>query len=1543
MTETGFEIKTEVRKQTLFIHNRLDAAEVLFVVFLPGEKLRTVTLTESRLSLTYQGLPFGVIGDQLWIGGNPVPLGRSFSEALGQEVFTVSPQNAETIFFLINEKDYFVIGTDEIASLKTQGDSQVVIHENSFGIEVKEDYFYYNELPLEKGHYHFSDLQAGTQILTPDFLLEKRPKQWKITIFSHQVIFAAHHFLRQPQAVEFPEDFPDYRRSPRLHLEPPEDKFKIEKIEAELKPNKNGILRAILPPVGMLAAMGLVSVLSGRNPIMMLGMGVMSVITAALTLSQYFTEKKERKVQAVNRQENYDSYLVKVSGEIGKKYWEETKVLNFRQPSPELLSEKIESYDSRIYERMANHKDFLEVSLGTGEQPSFLSVTSDISARDTDENTSRVRKLAEHYSTQRKVPMPLSLSNQTLGLVGTYPVLKTAVENLLLQVAFFHSYRDVNFISLLPEKDYRKDWGSWRVLPHSQLQELGLRGLIHDGRTRDIVLSSFYQLLNRRKQMVNEAGKEKPQFSPHYIFTIFDDSYLAGHGINEFLAEDMTELGVTVIWAKEDQTLLPETVTALIDYKDQGAGEIINDHNIYLATPFLPYQSLPELERSLRRLANLHHIEVEKNAIPESLSLLEQYEVKTVEELNIRARWEAAEPNKSIKSLIGWRGKKEYMYWDLHERVHGPHALVGGTTGSGKSEFLTTYLIGLAINFSPEDIGMLIIDWKGGGIANTLERLPHFMGSITNLDGAGTERALASIRAELDKRMKEFAAFGVNNINAYMSLYKRRHENRPEVNYPQKPIPHLILVSDEFAELKSNVPEFLDELTSVARIGRSLGVHLILATQKPSGVVNDQIEANSRSKIALKMASEQDSNELLKTHDAAHLTQPGRGYLKVGENEVYDLFQSGYSGVPYDPSAVETDEIDERIYRINDLGQAELALDPNEEVVQGHDTSDLPTQLEAVIEEVCRTFEETDLTLPAKPWLPNLEDKIVTPLVIQTEERNLCIPLGLMDIPSQQVQKEYLFDLEKSSHTVIFSSPGYGKSTALQTLVMNLARQNTPEQVQFYLMDFGTNGLQPLKELPHVADITGVEETEKVDKLLAHLKGLISSRRQLFQLEAVSGFRQYEMKTGKTLPVIVSLLDGYDAVVEDTSRRDKIDEVLNLVLREGAGLGIYLILSANRSGAILSRMAANIHTNIALTMLDDNEYRAIFNMKGLLTPQKPGRGQILTEDQLREIQIYLANDGKTELDYTNRLIDETKAMAEAWTGDVPAPLPILPNPLTYSVVDLTRGENELILGYSQESTRPYLWNLSEFPVFLASIDTEEQGFVLLEFFLKQFRNIGRKTVLVDGTGDFLAYKEQFDNYISEDELFGIRAVLLGETENKEQNDVAAAFVPVFDLSLDLDDEETPEKEETEVLEPVPVPVLEKIQLPVMLEIEDDEDVIYYIPDLESIALDLALTEADAKNLMRMKHKKFIFVAYNNYLSTAFDNGIKYLRSRNKTGLFGVPKGQQKQVPITGFLGSEPLLEANEFYAYKGRSYEKIKLPVKEAEPSGESYSKEDEE
>ena len=1347
---TLFETNEEQKQHHFSLDERLNPDEVVFVIFLLNEKLDKITLTTSQPFFNTEKYKFSIVYDSVFINGSKTGIGKQV--VAGQLFFIVSRENAETSYFIRNETKDFVFGKSENSGVQVIDDSLLILHEQNMTVKAQGETVYLNDCLVEKTT--IVAIEDGMTVLTPSFYLEKRQDQWKVTSFSDAVIFNRDKLLKVPRSDLYPKDFPDYRRSPRLNLKVSEQAFKLDALTKDNSKDKNGLMKMLLPPLGMVAMTGVTTVLSGRNPAMMLGMGGMSLMTAGVTVSQYVTDKKEKKNEEKEQASDYQVYLLNEVSQLGTAYEAEKKILGYQQPTPLELTEMVANYDARIYERQRHNKDFLEVSIGLSDQPSKLKVEIGVDAKDLSEDAAHLRNLQERYTIQRDVATPITLTDATIGLVGTDEVLKDTVQALLFQTAFFHSYQDVNFISLVSKEAYKETWKPWRLLPHFKLSEVNMRGLVYNEKLRDVVLNAFYQLLMKRKQAVNEAGKEKPQFSPHYIFTIQDDTYLAGHGINELLAEDMSELGVTVIWCKENKKLLPETVTTLIELPNEQKGRLVNENSEFVNEAFKPYVLPENLEYSVRRLSNLNHLEVEKNAVPDSLSLLEQYEVKTVEELEISKRWQAAQPNKSIKSLIGWRGKSDYAYWDLHERAHGPHALVGGTTGSGKSEFLTTYLIGLAINFSPEDIGMLIIDWKGGGIANTLDKLPHFMGAITNLDGAGTARALASIKAELAKRQREFAKFGVNNINGYMSLYKERLAAKPDVNYPSKPLPHLVLVSDEFAELKSNVPEFLDELTSVARIGRSLGVHLILATQKPSGVVNDQIEANSRSKIALKMAGVQDSNELLKTPDAAHITNPGRGYLKVGENEVYELFQSGYAGVPYDPKASQEEIVDERIYKINDLGQYELVYDPGEEVKQGKDTSDLPTQLEKVISEIDKIFDQTKYALPDKPWLPNLGENIATPKVETEGKRHFEVPLGLLDIPSDQTQENYDFDLTKQGNTVIFASSGYGKSTVLQTLALNLAKANTPEQVHMNLLDFGNNGLLPLKDLPHVADIVTLEEEEKLQKMLDDIAEMLAIRKKQFKTAGVASLEQYESKTKESLPILVNILDNYDGLSQNDKRKETIDNLLLQVLRNGASLGVYLVFTASRTGAVRMNMMSAISTKMALYLNEESEITTIMGREKVLQEAKVGRGQVMV-DVPRAIQFYLPVEGENSTEILENLEKEVSTLDENWTGVRPAKIPMVPELLTatqFNTVVTEKENNKFYIGLNKATTQLEsfdLFNGHSLGLFTAN---KKQLNLLAPFLVQQFFEQGCEVILIDALKSLEVFSDKAKLYLSREDV-----------------------------------------------------------------------------------------------------------------------------------------------------------------------------------------------
>ena len=320
-------------------------------------------------------------------------------------------------------------------------------------------------------------------------------------------------------------------------------------------------------------------------------------------------------------------------------------------------------------------------------------------------------------------------------------------------------------------------------------------------------------------------------------------------------------------------------------------GVLINAAEKSKTVPFVSSQISDTLAvRIVRTLAPVCTDEVSlEGELIKNISMFKMLNILSVEDLDLKARWSASKVTKSMAAPVGV-SKTGIVMLDLHDKAHGPHGLVAGTTGSGKSEILQTYILSMATLYHPYEAAFVIIDFKGGGMVNQFAQLPHLLGAITNIDGNAINRSLKSIKAELQKRQKYFAQADVNHIDKYIRKYKAGEVSEP--------LPHLIIIVDEFAELKAEQPEFMKELISAARIGRSLGVHLILATQKPAGQVNEQIWSNSRFKLCLKVQSKEDSNEVLKSPLAAEIKEPGRAYLQVGNNEIFELFQSAYSGVP---------------------------------------------------------------------------------------------------------------------------------------------------------------------------------------------------------------------------------------------------------------------------------------------------------------------------------------------------------------------------------------------------------------------------------------------------------------------------------------------------------------------------------------------------------------------------------------------------------------------------------------------------------------------
>ena len=603
------------------------------------------------------------------------------------------------------------------------------------------------------------------------------------------------------------------------------------------------------------------------------------------------------------------------------------------------------------------------------------------------------------------------------------------------------------------------------------------------------------------------------------------------------------------------------------------------------------------------------------------------------------------------------------------------------------------------------------------------------MGTITNLDGAQSMRALASINAEIHRRERLFGEFEVNHINQYQKKFKNGEATEP--------LPHLFLISDEFAELKVNQPDFIKELVSIARVGRSLGVHLILATQKPSGVVDDQIWSNSRFKIALKVADRSDSNEMLHTPDAAEITQTGRAYLQVGNNEVYELFQSAWSGADYQPDKDDMGIEDHTIYLINELGQYEILNEDLSGLEDVDEIKEVPTELDAIVHHIQLLCEEQEIPPVPQPWLPPLKERIaldeleeVQPTVAWGQEKPLSVLLGMADIPQAQKQEAVSINLSKDGHILLYGSPGTGKTTFLQTAGMDLARKFSPKALTMYLMDFGTNGLAPLSKLPQVADTMLLDQTEKISKFVRIMEKELNRRKKLLADYGVGTLDLYRQASGQEEPAIVILLDSYEAFKEEAYEAE-LFKLLVRISREGLSIGVHLLVTAGRQTNLRAQLYSNFKHQLSLPQNEAGEVRAIVGSTPLAMTMEDIKGRALMKrEEVDVIQLALPVYGANDTQVLNNLRQEVASLQEAWTGQRPSAIPMVPEELTekdfYSRASVqTAYEHELVpLGLDLETVEPVIWNLAKGNL-LYLTDKEEQMTALVKHIAK-----GKQKVIV---------------------------------------------------------------------------------------------------------------------------------------------------------------------------------------------------------------------
>ena len=1069
-----------------------------------------------------------------------------------------------------------------------------------------------------------------------------------------------HYTCRLPQinsVVEGIRDFPNYRRSPRVIKRFKEEKVDLLTPPSSEKMTKGGLLKIVLTP--LISGLGTIamSILMPRGPYMLIGL-VTTGVSLIFSVSTFLTEKKEQKIKNEKRKEIYENYLLKTRKKLEALKQKEDDAFRYHFPNIPTIKEYINEYTSRIYEKDINDDDFLNLCVGTRrEKRSFsISLNTNELEMEKDELLEEAREIRESYRYIENKPMTIDLKKSHVGLVGDKEEIHAQLKQLIAQITFFQSYHDIELV-LLYNEAYKDDFDYVKWYPHFRISAVNVTGNIYMEKVRDQVLSSLAQILKQRKEKVEEKKKES-SFYPHYIIIIDDYHLIMNHSIMEYLQEEGTNLGFSLIFSAKQRADLPENINTVLLVEDLKTTTLLLDQGNIVDKQMDAIQlEGVDLEEMARNLSLLVHHKGIKSQIPESITFFEMYKIDKPEELNVYGRWQNNHSHKSLAVPLGVRAKDDIVELNLHEKSHGPHGLVAGTTGSGKSEIIQSYILSLAVNFHPHEVGFLLIDYKGGGMASLFKNLPHLLGTITNLDGSESMRALASIKSELQRRQRIFNEHSVNNIIQYNKLFKS--------NKAQEPLPSLFIISDEFAELKKEQPEFMSELVSAARIGRSLGVKLILATQKPSGVVDDQIWSNSKFKLALKVQNEGDSKEVIKTPDAAYITQPGRSYLQVGNNEIYELFQSAWSGATYSNDK-EEQVINNFVYKINDIGQAEIINKDLSENDEGNAVKS--TQLDVTVDYINELYEDLNTTKVRKPWLPSLATQIVSPHIKNFKgnlddvvELDLRCPLGIVDIPEEQAQSEYVIDFVEEGNLVIFASSGFGKSFTLGTIMSTLAVKNNPNLLTYYIIDLGNSALIPYMNLAHTADYMTFDSIEKLTKFMKLINEIVKERKQLFAQAMVQNFKTYnDMHKDKPLKSIFIFLDNYDVIRELPI---ELDEFIMRISRDGAGLGIYCILTATRSNVIRFATLNNFKNKIAQYMYDATEVAGIVGRGKYQLPEIKGRALIKLAN-VNIMQVYTPIKFETEVEFTLEIQKLIRSITDGYTGAPLKGIPVLPESFT---------------------------------------------------------------------------------------------------------------------------------------------------------------------------------------------------------------------------------------------------------------------------------------
>lgn len=899
-----------------------------------------------------------------------------------------------------------------------------------------------------------------------------------------------------------------------------------------------------------------------------------------------------------------------------------------RWPEPIAALAEVASGDARLWQRRPGDADFADLRIGLSDLPSGVTITMPDGGAD--ELRNEAAKVIEAVRVDHDVPVVVPLRD--LGVVGLAGADRDRAEVLnwwLLQLAVHHSPRDLELVVLAPRDLPDIEWTSW--LPHVTRPGADVPSVAESDADSRLLFASVKKLIDSRRA---ESGRVvgSRRWEPLMVLVVVAPLDASPAEVSE-LMRDAASVGLAVIWSARTTGELPNETAAVVALGAPSVAQVtISASGESTEGVSADRLSLDQAETAARGLAPLVDVSAGSGAgeLPTSVPLFDVLGIEQIDASVVAARW--ADPPPRLTCTVGVNSAGAHSI-DLV--TDGPHGLMVGMTGAGKSGALQALVGSLAATHPPSSANFMFVDFKGGVGFGPLINLPHSVGLVTDLDARMAKRALASLEAELHRREIMTAEAGVEGITDLNRV-------RPGA------LAYLVIFVDEFAKLKTEVPEFIDGLVDVAQRGRSLGVHLMLAGQE-AGKIDESLKLNSNLKIALRVATDAASSDLIDRPDAGQLPEktPGRAVIKAGHR--FDTVQFAFGGGAAHLASLRSAGATAHTISLGRHQQASaMEVDPTD------------TDLHRLVQACLDAHAASGAAPVHRPWLDPLPEMIELDDLTSGPSDTVAAVAGLLDDPAHQTQLPWTVDLEQHGSAIVFGSSGAGTSTALRTIAVALARQLSPSELNIYAFDFGSSrSLGPLTQLPHCGDVVSGGDLDRVRRLVAMLSDEAERRRQILG-ESGGGSIADLRRQGRTdAPSILVLIDVYSAfwsALEPLDNSEHLDAVQALIT-EGRSLGLHFVLSADRRNAIPPNVAATTGLQLVMRLANRDEYASLGRPE-LAKAADLVNGRAFTPDG-HEVQIAVLG-GHAVTDQNEALKMAADELEQRWPGSNVVPVRLLP-------------------------------------------------------------------------------------------------------------------------------------------------------------------------------------------------------------------------------------------------------------------------------------------